>query len=155
MTGLTAQNYAELAALYGKYAGRGLEILGFPSNQFGSQVSLRILRVCAFARSHALRSTLYSLFADAHFPGVTVTAVLLPMPRFPSRIGGVVSCSRNPSGAVCNELQVSALLFGEKRSAFGLPIAFSHPQPIPGSLFSDACDIAVILSIPASCCCCC
>ncbi|CAM9960461.1 unnamed protein product, partial [Laminaria digitata] len=35
--GLTAQNYAELAALYGKYANRGLEILGFPSNQFGSQ----------------------------------------------------------------------------------------------------------------------
>lgn len=36
--GLTAQNYAELAALYGKYSKRGLEILGFPSNQFGSQV---------------------------------------------------------------------------------------------------------------------
>lgn len=36
-SGLTAQNYAELAVLYTKYSGRGLEILGFPCNQFGSQ----------------------------------------------------------------------------------------------------------------------
>ena len=35
--GLTAQNYAELATLYGKYSSQGLEILGFPCNQFGSQ----------------------------------------------------------------------------------------------------------------------
>lgn len=37
LSGLTAQNYAELAVLYEKYSGRGLEILGFPCNQFGSQ----------------------------------------------------------------------------------------------------------------------
>lgn len=42
--GLTAQNYAELASLYGKYAGRGLEILGFPCNQFGSQVTIMLWR---------------------------------------------------------------------------------------------------------------
>lgn len=37
VTGLTAQNYAELAVLYKKHSQRGLEILGFPCNQFGSQ----------------------------------------------------------------------------------------------------------------------
>src|SRR5438093_2795587 len=34
--GLTPQ-YAGLQSLYEKYAGRGLEVLGFPCNQFGAQ----------------------------------------------------------------------------------------------------------------------
>src|SRR4029077_8473055 len=34
--GLTPQ-YAKLEELYGKYKGRGLEVLGFPCNQFGGQ----------------------------------------------------------------------------------------------------------------------
>ena len=35
--GLTSQNYSELQTLYGKYQSRGLEILAFPCNNFGSQ----------------------------------------------------------------------------------------------------------------------
>ena len=34
--GLTPQ-YAALEALYEKYSGRGLEVLGFPANEFGAQ----------------------------------------------------------------------------------------------------------------------
>jgi len=34
---LTNLNYAQLQALYEKYKDKGLEILGFPCNQFGSQ----------------------------------------------------------------------------------------------------------------------
>lgn len=35
--GLTNSNYTELAQLYEKYKGQGLEILAFPCNQFGGQ----------------------------------------------------------------------------------------------------------------------
>ena len=35
--GLTTVSYTELASLYEKYSSKGLEILGFPSNQFLSQ----------------------------------------------------------------------------------------------------------------------
>lgn len=34
---MTAQNYAELQQLYEKYSSKGLEILGFPCNNFGAQ----------------------------------------------------------------------------------------------------------------------
>ncbi|GBF98663.1 phospholipid hydroperoxide glutathione peroxidase-like [Raphidocelis subcapitata] len=35
--GLTNSNYTELVALYDKYKGAGLEVLAFPSNEFGRQ----------------------------------------------------------------------------------------------------------------------
>ena len=35
--GYTYSNYRELVDIYDKYHGRGLEILAFPSNQFGEQ----------------------------------------------------------------------------------------------------------------------
>ncbi|EPS69156.1 glutathione peroxidase, partial [Genlisea aurea] len=35
--GLTSSNYTELSKLYDKYRDQGLEILAFPSNQFGGQ----------------------------------------------------------------------------------------------------------------------
>ncbi len=41
--GLTNKNYAEMNELYSKHAERGLEILAFPCNQFGSQVSIHYL----------------------------------------------------------------------------------------------------------------
>ncbi|CAK56203.1 unnamed protein product (macronuclear) [Paramecium tetraurelia] len=37
--GLTSGNYSELVALYKKYSAQGLEILGFPCNQFMNQES--------------------------------------------------------------------------------------------------------------------
>ena len=36
--GLTDKNYKQLQELYAKYQSQGLRILGFPCNQFGSQV---------------------------------------------------------------------------------------------------------------------
>ena len=49
--GLTARNYKELAELYEKYSGQGLEILAFPCNQFGGQEPGTALEVEAFVRS--------------------------------------------------------------------------------------------------------
>ena len=48
--GLTAKNYQELAQLYDKYSGQGLEILAFPCNQFGGQEPGSAPEVEAFAR---------------------------------------------------------------------------------------------------------
>lgn len=63
---MTAQNYAELAALYGKYAGRGLEILGFPSNQFGSQEPGTNAEIQEFAKA---RGATYPILAKVDVNG--------------------------------------------------------------------------------------
>ncbi len=41
--GLTDKNYAEMNDLYPKHAEHGFEILAFPCNQFGKQVSVHYL----------------------------------------------------------------------------------------------------------------
>jgi len=46
---LTKTNYAELCELYGKYKGRGFEVLAFPCNQFGGQEPGTDAEVKAFA----------------------------------------------------------------------------------------------------------
>lgn len=40
MCGFTNSNYPQLQELHQKYADKGLSVLAFPSNQFGSQVKL-------------------------------------------------------------------------------------------------------------------
>lgn len=39
MCGFTAGNYPQLQELFKKYEPKGLSVLAFPSNQFGSQVA--------------------------------------------------------------------------------------------------------------------
>ncbi|CAM9572782.1 unnamed protein product [Ascophyllum nodosum] len=67
---LTAQNYAELATLYGKYSSQGLEILGFPCNQFGSQArngpTSPDAHMHAFAKA---RGATYPIFAKIEVNG--------------------------------------------------------------------------------------
>lgn len=56
---MTEANYAELTELYGKHASAGLEILGFPCNQFGSQEPGSMAEIKAFA---AARGAKYPIF---------------------------------------------------------------------------------------------
>ena len=51
--GYTYTNYRELVDIYDKYHSQGLEILAFPSNQFGERNQARIVRFRAFATTSA------------------------------------------------------------------------------------------------------
>ncbi|EQC35386.1 glutathione peroxidase [Saprolegnia diclina VS20] len=50
--GLTDSNYRELQALYTKYHDQGLEILGFPCNQFGAQEPGTMRDILAFTHGY-------------------------------------------------------------------------------------------------------
>lgn len=52
---MTAQNYKELTELYTKYNSKGLEILGFPCNDFGGQEPGSNAEVAAFAKAKGAR----------------------------------------------------------------------------------------------------
>eukprot|EP00747_Dinoflagellata_sp_TGD_P081280 gnl/TRDRNA2_/TRDRNA2_161232_c0_seq1.p1 gnl/TRDRNA2_/TRDRNA2_161232_c0~~gnl/TRDRNA2_/TRDRNA2_161232_c0_seq1.p1 ORF type:complete len:123 (-),score=26.51 gnl/TRDRNA2_/TRDRNA2_161232_c0_seq1:319-687(-) len=47
---MTNANYDQLAVLYDKYHGKGLEILAFPSNQFGQQEPGTASEIMEFAK---------------------------------------------------------------------------------------------------------
>ena len=49
--GYTDSNYKELASLYEEYGQKGLEILGFPCNQFGAQESKCELDIKKFSKT--------------------------------------------------------------------------------------------------------
>ncbi len=50
--GYTDQNYRELQALYSRLQSRGLEILAFPSNEFGGQEPGDEEAICSFVESY-------------------------------------------------------------------------------------------------------
>ncbi|XP_050304168.1 uncharacterized protein LOC126741672 [Anthonomus grandis grandis] len=58
--GLTNSNYEELNQLFEKYAGRGLRILGFPSNEFGGQEPGTNEDILKFAKSKGVQFDLFS-----------------------------------------------------------------------------------------------
>ena len=64
--GLTATNYAELSQLYEKHSSAGLEILAFPSNEFGAQEPGTNEEIQCFARD---RGAKYPVFGKVKVNG--------------------------------------------------------------------------------------
>lgn len=58
--GATEDGYADLNALHERYAERGLEVLGFPCNQFGGQEPGNAEEIQGFATSMGARFKLFS-----------------------------------------------------------------------------------------------
>ena len=65
--GYTNSNYKQLVQMYHKYNARGLEILGFPCNQFGKQEPKKNKYVAKFAREKF--SVPFDLFGKIHVVG--------------------------------------------------------------------------------------
>lgn len=63
---MTAQNYAEFTEVYTKYNPRGLQVLGFPCNQFGSQEPGTNEEIQRFAASKGAK---YPIFAKIDVNG--------------------------------------------------------------------------------------
>ncbi len=65
--GLTSKNYKFLEEIYGKYANKGLEILAFPCNQFGSQEPGSNSQIKQYIQGN--RNGKYRLFAKTNVNG--------------------------------------------------------------------------------------
>lgn len=67
---MTAKNYTQLTELHGKYAARGLVILGFPCNQFGWQEPGTNEEIKEFVRQYNVEFQLFDKInvngKDAH-----------------------------------------------------------------------------------------
>lgn len=137
--GLTAQNYAELAALYGKHAGRGLEILGFPSNQFGSQV-IYVVAFIQYMKCFGFFST--GVAVAASLPGVPLAGRPVNIhPAFYSvKLNSSVLFCESVTGVICH-LNFQRLRFSDIHGQFRLvdfvlilePLSFC-PRPCRWSL---------------------
>lgn len=75
--GYTDQNYAGLQKVYDKYKEYGLEILGFPCNQFGNQESGSEQEIKAFCTSKY--HVTFPMFSKV---GQGAAAAVLDSPRF-------------------------------------------------------------------------
>jgi glutathione peroxidase-family protein len=85
---LTNKNYEELRILYEKYNSKGLEILAFPCNNFGSQEPGSNSEIQAFARAKGATFPVLGKLecenADLTHPLYTYLKGALPAPLFGS-----------------------------------------------------------------------
>jgi glutathione peroxidase len=71
--GLTSANYKFLESIYAKYAKKGLEILAFPCNQFGSQEPGTDEQIKKYA--HEKKNARYQLFKKTNVNGPSANEV--------------------------------------------------------------------------------
>lgn len=118
--GLTKQNYAELQVLYDRYSSKGLEILAFPCNNFGSQEPGSNKEILAFAQDKGATFPILGKLECENGDGDKTDPLYNWLKTQRANILGFESLMWNFSKFLCNTDGVVVERFGPKSSPFSI-----------------------------------